>query len=78
MPATHPRISTVVERPLYNTIKRLAEQDDVSVSDKARTLLIAALELLEDAELEALVEKRRKTSKRSYSVAEVKQRLNIK
>ncbi len=68
----------MVERPLYNTIKRLAERDDVSVSDKARTLLIAALELLEDAELEALVEKRRKTSKRSYSVAEVKQSLNIK
>ena len=78
MPATHPRISTVVERPLYETIKRLADRDDVSVSDKARTLLIAALELMEDAGWEALVDKRRKTSKRSYSVAEVKQRLNIK
>jgi hypothetical protein len=77
VPTTQPRISTVVERPLYEAIKRLAARDSVSVSDKARSLLIEALELFEDAGLEGLVARRRKTSKRAYSLAEVKRRLKI-
>lgn len=74
MPTVQPRISTVVERPLYEAIRRLADRDEVSVSEKTRALLIEALELVEDAALERLVERRRKASKRSHSLAEVRRR----
>jgi len=77
MPTTHPRISTVVERPLYDAIQKLAARDDVSISVKTRDLLLEAMETAEDAALDRLVESRRATSKRSYTLAEVKRRLKI-
>ena len=78
MPTTQPRISTVVERPLYEAIKRLAHRDEVNISDKARTLLLEAMELFEDAKLEALVNKRKKRSHRFYSPTEARKILRIK
>ena len=77
MPTVQPRISAVVERPLYEAIRRLAARDDVSLSEKARALLLEAMELTEDAALERIVNRRRKVSRRSYSPAEVKRRLRI-
>lgn len=78
MPTAHPRISTVVERPLFEAIRKLAVRDDVSVSVKTRDLLLEALEVEEDAALDRLVEGRRTKSKRSYSLAEVKAHLRIR
>lgn len=78
MPTTHPRISTVVERPLYEAIKRLAHRDEVSISDKTRTLLLEAMELFEDTKLETLVNKRKKHSHRFYALAETRKILRIK
>lgn len=78
MPATQPRISVVVDRPLYGEIRRRALRDGLSLSQEARKLLADAAELAEDAELDALVEQRRKTSKRSFSLAEVKRQLKIR
>lgn len=60
---------------MYEAIRRLAARDEVSVSEKARALLLEALELTEDAALERLVSQRRRGSKRSYSLTEVKRRL---
>jgi hypothetical protein len=78
MPTTLPRISTVVERPIYEAVAMLAKKDGVSLSQKARDLLLEALELIEDAGLEAIVERRRKNPGKSVPLAEVKRRFRIK
>ena len=78
MPTTQPRISTVVEKPLYEAIRRLARQDEVSISDKARSLLREALETLEDMALDTLVEHRRAVPQRRYTLAEIKKRYRIR
>lgn len=78
MPTTLPRISTVVERPIYEAVAMLAKKDGVSLSQKARDLLLEALELIEDAGLEAIVERRRKNPGKSIPLAEVKRRFRIK
>ena len=78
MPTTLPRISTVVERPIYEAVAMLAKKDGVSLSQKARDLLLEALELSEDAGLEAIVERRRKNREESVPLAEVKRRFRIK
>ena len=77
MPTSQPRISAVVERPVYEAIRRLATRDEVSLSEKARALLLEALELTEDVALEALVNARRRSSRRSYSLPQVKRRLGL-
>lgn len=78
MPTTLPRISTVVERPIYEAVAMLAKKDGVSLSQKARDLLLEALELIEDTGLEAIVEQRRKNPGKSVPLAEVKRRFRIK
>ena len=78
MPTTLPRISTVVERPIYEAVAMLAKKDGVSLSQKARDLLLEALELIEDAGLDAIVERRRKNRGKSIPLAEVKRRFRIK
>lgn len=78
MPTTLPRISTVVERPIYEAVAMLAKKDGVSLSQKARDLLLEALELIEDAGLEAIVERRRKNRGESVPLTEVKRRFRIK
>lgn len=49
MPTTHPRLNVVVEAPLYQTIRRLAKRNGLSLSLEARELLRQAVELHEDA-----------------------------
>ena len=68
----------MVEKPLYEAIRRLARQDEVSISDKARSLLREALELSEDVVLDAIVERRRPRSHRSFTLAEVKKRYGVR
>ena len=78
MPSTLPRISAVVEQPVYDALAALAKRDNMSLSQKARDLLLEALELNEDAGLEAIVARRRKNRAPSISHAELKRRLKIK
>ena len=78
MPTTLPRISTVVDRPIYEAVAMLAKRDGVSVSQKARGLLLEALELIEDAGLEAIAERRRRNPGKSIPLAHVKLRFKIK
>ena len=78
MPSAHPRINTVLEPPLYKAVKRLADRDRVSLSQKVRDLVREALELLEDAALEELVTKRRDNPAPSIPHEELKRRLRIK
>ena len=78
MPTTLPRISAVVERPIYEAVAMLAEKDGVSLSQKARDLLLEALELIEDAGLEAIVARRQKRPGKPIPLARVKRRFRIK
>jgi len=78
MPSTRPRINTVLEPPVYQAVKRLADRDHVSLSQKVRDLVREALELLEDAALEELVTERRNNPARSISHAELKRRLRTR
>ncbi|MEO7860180.1 MAG: antitoxin, RHH family protein [Nitrospirales bacterium] len=61
MPATSPRVNVVLEEPLYDSIRRLARRDKVSLSLKVRDLVKDALEMEEDRGLTALAEERERT-----------------
>ncbi len=78
MATSQPRLTAAVERPLYEAIEALAKRDRMSLSQKVRDLLIGALGLMEDAQLEEQVEERRKVSQKSYSLAETKKQFGIK
>ena len=78
MATSQPRLTAAVELPLYQAIESLAKRDRVSLSQKVRDLLVGALGLMEDAELEMKVEERRKVSKKSHSLAETKKRFGIR
>lgn len=58
MPAAQPRVSTVVEKRLYKALKALARRDGMTISHKARDLLLHALEIEEDAAIEEIVRTR--------------------
>ena len=75
MSTTLPRISTVVDRPIYEAIAMLANKDGMSLLLKARDLLLEALELIEDAGLEAMVELRGKNLLKSIPLAQAKGRV---
>jgi hypothetical protein len=68
MPVKNPRINVVFEKPLYNTIERLATKDGVSLSLKVRDLVKEALEMEEDIALAAFAEKRDKTFTKSKAL----------
>ncbi len=65
MPAKNPRVHVVLEKPLYDTVRRLAAKDDVSLSLKIRDLVREALEAEEDAALAEFAEERERTFPRS-------------
>ena len=65
MPTKNPRINVVLERPLYDSVRRLAEKEDISLSLKIRDLVRAALEAEEDAALAEFAEEREKSFKGS-------------
>ena len=65
MPTKNPRINVVLEKPLYDSVRRLAEKEDVSLSLKIRDLVRQALEAEEDAALAQFAEEREKSFKRS-------------
>ncbi|RME28225.1 MAG: toxin-antitoxin system, antitoxin component [Deltaproteobacteria bacterium] len=61
MAARNPRLSIVVEPHIYKLIAKLAKKDDTSISKKAMSLLVEALDLQEDLGLSHLAESREKT-----------------
>ncbi len=68
MPAKNPRISVILDKPLFNRIAHMAKKDGVSLSLKARDLLKEALEIQEDIILTQLGEDREKTISRSNAL----------
>ncbi len=65
MPARNPRVNVVLEKPLYDTARRLARRDGISVSSKVRDLVKEALEAEEDVALALLAQGRERTLRRA-------------
>jgi hypothetical protein len=61
MPSKNPRLSTVLEQPLYNWLRKKAKQEGVSLSLLVRDLLRGAYEQEEDAYWSRIGEERLKT-----------------
>ena len=68
MPARNPRINVVLEKPLYESIRRIAKKEGISISLKARDLLREALEIYEDRILESIASEREKTFNRKNAL----------
>ncbi|MBW2704357.1 MAG: toxin-antitoxin system, antitoxin component [Deltaproteobacteria bacterium] len=68
MAAKNPRLSIVVESHIYEIIQKLARRDETSISKKALSLLVEALDLHEDLDLSTMAEEREKTLKKSKLV----------
>jgi hypothetical protein len=68
MPTKNPRVNVVLEKPLYDSVRRLAEKEDVSLSLKIRDLVRQALEAEEDAALAQFAEERENSFKRSRAL----------
>jgi hypothetical protein len=64
MPTKNPRINVVLERPLYDAIRKIAKKEGISISLKARDLLREALEIYEDNILESIASERERTFNR--------------
>jgi len=69
MPAKNPRINVVLEKPLYNALHDLAEDEGVSMSMLMRDLVKEALELREDRALADLATEREKGFDRSKALS---------
>jgi predicted DNA-binding ribbon-helix-helix protein len=63
MSTRKPRINVILEKPLYEAIKTIAKKEGISVSFKARELLLEALEIHKDRILESIASRREKTFK---------------
>lgn len=68
MPTKNPRVNVVLEKPLYESIRRMAQKEDISLSLKIRDLVREALEAEEDAALAQFAEEREKSFKRSRAL----------
>jgi len=62
------RVNVVLEKPLYDSVRRLAEKENISLSLKIRDLVREALEAEEDAALAQFAEAREKSFKRSRAL----------
>ncbi len=69
MPAKNPRISVILEPSVYQKVRLLAQKEGVSLSSKARDLIIEALEIHEDIYLTDLAEEREKSWNRSLCLS---------
>lgn len=69
MPAKNPRINVVLEKPLYNAVHDLAEDEGLSMSMLMRDLVREALELREDRALTAFAAVREKGFDRSKALS---------
>jgi hypothetical protein len=69
MPAKNPRINVVLEKPLYDSVRRLAAKEEISLSLKIRDLVKDALDAQEDVVLADVAEEREKTFRRARGLS---------
>jgi len=69
MPAKNPRINVVLEKPLYDSVRRLAAKEEISLSLKIRDLVKDALEAQEDIVLAEVAEERERSFHRARGLS---------
>jgi len=69
MSTKNPSLNIVLEEPLYQTVRHLAERDHVSLSLKARDLIRLALEYCEDFYWVKAAEARERTFNRKQALS---------
>lgn len=72
--STH-RVLVSLERPLFRFLSASASAQNLSLSQRARDLILHALESEEDLAIDTLVRDRKGRSKRGYSIEETRRRL---
>ncbi len=77
MATKNPRLQILLEKPLYNAVASLADEEGVSMSTKARDLIREALEHLEDIALAGVVEVRSRKSAKLLTMGEIRRRLGV-
>lgn len=77
MPSKNPRVNAVLSPDLYAAVAKLAHREGVSLSQKVGDLVREALELEEDAALDAIATRRMSARGRWLSQADAKRRLGI-
>ncbi len=68
MPTSNPRINVTLEKPIYESVKRLAKRDGVSLSLKLRDLVKEAMEIEEDKVLAGIAVERENTFVKSRAL----------
>lgn len=68
MPTKNPRVNVVLEKPLYDRVRKLARKEQISLSLKIRDLVREALEAQEDEELGKFAEERAQTFQRDQAL----------
>lgn len=69
MAAKNPRVNVVLEKPLYESVRRLAAKEEISLSLKIRDLVKDALATQEDIALADIAEERDKTFRRARGLS---------
>jgi len=64
-----PRVSVLLEKPLYDRVRRLAAKEQISLSLKIRDLIKDAVEAQENIVLAEVAEKREKTFRRTRGLS---------
>ena len=80
MTTKNPRIHTVLEGPLFEIVRRLAEEEGHSLSEEAAHLIREAVALREDRALDVLAEARRRTfnPKKALTLGQLRKRLKAR
>ena len=68
MPTRNPRINVVLEKPLYERVRKLAKKEHISLSLKIRDLVRDALDIQEDEELGRFADERAHTFQREQAL----------
>jgi len=69
MSTNKPRVNVVLDKKIYELIKRLSEEEGTSLSSFVKDLIEEALELREDVSLNEIAEEREKTLKKSKALS---------
>jgi len=69
MATNKPRINVVLDKQIYELIKRLSEEEGTSLSSFVKDLIEEALELREDVALNEIAEEREKTFNKSKALS---------
>jgi predicted DNA-binding protein len=69
MATNKPRVNVVLDKQIYELIKRLSEEEGTSLSSFVKDLIEEALELREDVALNEIAEEREKTFNKSKALS---------